>query len=166
MQEAVVEARGFDLLTMGRPEGPGCYCYANNVLRGLLEKLQNAYKYVVIDNEAGMEHLSRRINREMDALFIIAEPTSLSIKTAKRIYGLAEELDIKFKEIALLINKVTEDLKGLRSDVENAKIADIKEVPFDKEIVSLSQGGESILDIKDNNKAYMAVSGVCQKLLS
>ena len=125
VQEAVVESKGFDVLTMGRPEGPGCYCYANNVLRGLLDDLQNSYDNVVIDNEAGLEHLSRRLTRKTDLLVVVAEPTVVSIRTAGRIYELIKELDITFGKSVLVVNKCRShfDIK------EEIDIKDIIEVP-------------------------------------
>ncbi|GAG38834.1 unnamed protein product, partial [marine sediment metagenome] len=97
MQESLNEEEGFDLLTMGRPEGPGCYCFANNMLRGLIEKLMKNYSHIVIDNEAGMEHLSRRLLRRIDTLFIISDSTAIGIRSASRISELVNELEIEVK---------------------------------------------------------------------
>ena len=84
IQQAITEADGFDLLTMGRPEGPRCYCSANNILRQFLNKLSSQYAYVVVDNEAGMEHLSRRTTNDVDLLCIVAEQTPIGFVTAKK----------------------------------------------------------------------------------
>src|SRR3989338_8369324 len=92
VQQAIIEAKGFDLMVMGRPEGPGCYCAANNIIRKYTDKLSETYTYVVIDNEAGMEHLSRRTTHKVDLLLIISDPTVRGIKTARRIDGLVKEL--------------------------------------------------------------------------
>ena len=85
VQQSVIEAKGFDLMVMGRPEGPGCYCAANNIIRKYTDKLSEKYPYVVIDNEAGMEHLSRRTTHKVDLLLIISDPTQKGMQTAKRI---------------------------------------------------------------------------------
>jgi CO dehydrogenase nickel-insertion accessory protein CooC1 len=90
IQQAITEAKGFDLVTMGHPEGPGCYCAANNILRTFLDKLGSQYENIVMDNEAGMEHLSRRTTNKVDLLFIVAEPTAVGIITAKRILDLTK----------------------------------------------------------------------------
>ena len=93
VQQSVIEAKGFDLMVMGRPEGPGCYCAANNIIRKYTDKLSETYSYVVIDNEAGMEHLSRRTTHKVDLLLIVSDPTVRGIKTAQRIAGLVKELE-------------------------------------------------------------------------
>ncbi|MBL7130611.1 MAG: AAA family ATPase [Candidatus Omnitrophica bacterium] len=100
------EAEGFDLLTMGRPEGPGCYCYVNNVLRQVLSKLMSSYDYIVIDNEAGFEHLSRRTVKKIELLIIVSDNTSLGLKAAKRIFDLVKELNIEYKKIFLILNRI------------------------------------------------------------
>jgi CO dehydrogenase maturation factor len=95
MRLAVTEAEGFDLLSMGRPEGPGCYCYINQVLRTLLDKISEHYDYVIVDCEAGMEHLSRRTTRNIGVLLIVSDATKEGILTAGRIRGLSEEMKLK-----------------------------------------------------------------------
>jgi hypothetical protein len=92
MQMYVVEEPEFDLLSMGRPEGSGCYCYANNLIRGCLDGLQRGYEFVVMDNEAGLEHLSRRTTRNVDILLMIADPSVRGIRTAATLNALADSL--------------------------------------------------------------------------
>jgi CO dehydrogenase maturation factor len=106
LREILAEGAGFDLLTMGRPEGPGCYCYVNNLLRVFVDQLMYSYSNVIIDNEAGMEHLSRRTAREMDLLILVSDPTAVGVATAVRLSELADELDLKVKRKVLLINGV------------------------------------------------------------
>jgi CO dehydrogenase maturation factor len=106
LREMLAEGNGFDLLTMGRPEGPGCYCYVNNMLRVFVDQLMDSYPHVIIDNEAGMEHLSRRTAKEMDLLILVSDPTAVGVLTAKRLSELAEELGLKVRRKVLLINGV------------------------------------------------------------
>ena len=115
IQECIFETdKGFDLLVMGRPEGPGCYCAVNNLLRDFLGKINRQYPFVVIDNEAGMEHLSRRTNNEIDVLFIIAEPTNISFLAAENIKKTAEHLPIKIIKKYLVVNKYqNENIKNI-----------------------------------------------------
>lgn len=138
------EASGFDLLTMGRPEGPGCYCYVNNVLRQILSKLMSRYDYIVIDNEAGFEHLSRRTVKKIDTLIIVSDNTAVCLKAAKRIFELVKELNIEYKKIFLIINRINTkkepniefpaEIAGLIS--EDAGLAgDIMNLDDDKKIV-------------------------------
>jgi len=108
LHQTLVEAPGFDLLVMGRPEGPGCYCAANNMLRRYLEVLAKNYPFVVIDNEAGMEHLSRRTTMKIDLLLLVSEPSPVGIMSAARIRDLAREMEIGVARTGLVINRVPE----------------------------------------------------------
>jgi len=103
---AVKEGAGFDLLTMGRQEGPGCYCYVNNMLRNIVDSLSARYKYVVIDNEAGMEHLSRRTTRASDVMFVLCDQTKGSMSAAQRISQLAGEMKINISRKVLVFNRL------------------------------------------------------------
>ncbi|MFH1413422.1 MAG: AAA family ATPase [Candidatus Omnitrophota bacterium] len=149
IQTAIQEAEGFDLLVMGRPEGPGCYCYANNVLRNIMSKLIHDYDYVVIDNEAGLEHLSRRTTRSANALVIVSDATPVGLKAASRISELAKELKIDIKGEFLIINRYdknieTEKLKKLKSDY-------LGSVPFDRQVEIKSLNGSSLMDLDHNS---------------
>lgn len=112
VQQALIESEGFDLLVMGRPEGPGCYCAANNIIRKYTDKLSETYPYVVIDNEAGMEHLSRRTTHRVNLLLIVSDPTVKGIQTAKRINNLVDELNLDVESRRLIINRVLGDNGG------------------------------------------------------
>ena len=106
MEMAKVEGSNFDLLTMGRPEGRGCYCYINNILRTFIDEAMDSYEYAVIDNEAGMEHLSRRTTKRMDVLLVVSDNTKLGVETAKRILALAKEMEIEVGRSVLVVNRV------------------------------------------------------------
>jgi len=106
VNQALVEAEGFDLLAMGRPEGPGCYCAANNMLRVCVDHLSKAYDYVVIDNEAGLEHLSRRTTRDVDLLLIVSDPTTRGLIAAARVADLIHELHTHAGQVGLVVNRV------------------------------------------------------------
>ncbi len=115
VQQCLVESEGFDLLVMGRPEGPGCYCFANNVLRDVLKILAKQYERIVIDNEAGMEHMSRRITTTMDHLLIVSDASLRSMLAAERIRELVTELKLTVGTMHLLVNRVQ---NGLPPEVE------------------------------------------------
>jgi CO dehydrogenase maturation factor len=108
IQECIVESRGLDLLSMGRQEGPGCYCYINHLLRGYLDGLHKHYAHVVIDNEAGMEHLSRRTTQNVDALLIVSDLSQGSLQAAGRIRDLARKLQLKVGHSYLVLNRVAQ----------------------------------------------------------
>lgn len=109
IQMTLDEAEGFDVLTMGRPEGPGCYCYVNNVLRQTLLKLMSSYDYIVIDNAAGFEHLSRRTVKKIDIVIVVSDNTVQGLKAARRIFDLVKELNIEYKQIFLVLNRIRID---------------------------------------------------------
>lgn len=103
--ESLVETQDFDLIAMGRPEGPGCYCYANNVLKSAIAAITKEYPYVVIDNEAGLENLSRRIVQKVDLMIMVADPSARGVETARRLRVLALEMNVEYDKLALIINR-------------------------------------------------------------
>ncbi len=109
INEALVEETSFDLLAMGRPEGPGCYCAANNILRTSVDRLSDAYEYVVIDNEAGLEHLSRRTTQDVDLLVLVSDPSLRGIIAAGRVAELVDELKTTVGTTLLIVNRVIGD---------------------------------------------------------
>jgi len=155
VQASITEAGGFDILAMGRPEGPGCYCYVNNLLRNITSKLMKNYDYVVIDNEAGFEHLSRRTTRACDALVVVSDETAVGLKAARRIGDLVRELNIKAKKSLLLINysdKILEKDKINRSGLDY-----IGNIPRDPRITEISVNGGSLLALEDDAVSLSAL---------
>jgi len=174
IQKALTEADGFDLLVMGRPEGPGCYCAVNNILRQFLDKLSSQYEYVIIDNEAGMEHLSRRTTNNVDILCIVTEPTSLGAETAKRIFELAKRLPVSIKEIGVIWNEnrgqslVARDSKQRQQDVrdEMGELKTFGYIPFDEFLFNASRQGKTVFDIDENSPSLLAVSKIFEEKLN
>ncbi len=166
IQQVITEANGFDLLTMGRPEGPGCYCAANNLLRKFLDKLSSQYQYVIIDNEAGMEHLSRRTTNNVDLLCIVAEPTALGALTARRIFELAKQLPIRAGEIGVIWNKTADSkkLNAIRHTL-NA-IETFGCVPFDQVIFDASMQSKTVFDLEEDSPAFSAVRKILEHKLN
>jgi len=107
LNEVLTEAEGLDLLTMGRPEGPKCYCYVNGLLRRYLRELRGNYPLVVVDCEAGMEYLSRLTVEDVDVLVLVAEPTPVGLTTVSRIARLADSLPVRVKRRVLAVNKIS-----------------------------------------------------------
>jgi len=162
IQQAITEANGFDLLTMGWPEGPGCYCAANNLLRTFLDKLRSAYEFVVIDNEAGMEHLSRRSTYNVDLLCIVTEASPLGMVTAKRISGLAKELPISVKNIGVIWNRA--DKAESNRELENIEV--FGRVPYDKAVFDASMRGKTVFDIQIGSAAFLALREIIEYKLN
>lgn len=117
VEQALVEGEGFDLVAMGRPEGPGCYCAANNLLSSLIERLMNNYPYLVLDNEAGMEHFSRLTQKDVDLLLVISDPSRRGLTAACRIAELVRSLPMRVTETFLIVNQLERPLPSLPQDV-------------------------------------------------
>ncbi|MFC1666637.1 AAA family ATPase [Candidatus Omnitrophota bacterium] len=149
LQEILFEGDGVDLLVMGRPEGPGCYCAVNNILREHLSKLSKNYNFVVIDNEAGMEHLSRRTANNIDRLLLVSDTTPVGIHSAINAFQAAQKIDLKIKRASLLINKSKVPLKedGIRL-IEGSGLGIAGYIRFQEEIQQNSESGASISNIK------------------
>lgn len=164
VQQSVIEAKGFDLMVMGRPEGPGCYCAANNIIRKYTDKLSETYTYVVIDNEAGMEHLSRRTTHKVDLLLIISDPTVRGIKTAKRIADLVKELDLDIDKHMLIINRVTgEEGNDLKKLAESLGLEIAGMVPQDENVFKYDLQGKAIVELPKDSSAVGAVFAILKK---
>jgi CO dehydrogenase maturation factor len=157
--KSLVETRDFDLIAMGRPEGPGCYCFANNALRATLKEIADDYPYVVIDNEAGLENLSRRIVRELDLMIMVADPSRQGLETVRRLFALAREMDIKVKQLALVINRMRRD--GLPESIAQLQAETgatiVSALPDDEELARISEDGGRLQDLPASNRVVAAM---------
>ena len=166
VQEALTEAKGFDLIAMGRPEGPGCYCAANTLARKCLDILTGNYQYIVIDNEAGMEHFSRLTTRDVDLLFIVSDSSQRGILTASRIRELIHELDLHIAREVLVINRVQgepgpeiyEEIKK-----QNLELGGI--LPVDEEIYRYDSEGKPTFHLPMESKAVQAARRIFEKYI-
>jgi len=149
IQEAVNEKDDFDLLVMGRPEGPGCYCYVNNLLRGIIGKITNSYDFVIIDNAAGMEHISRRTTGEMNKLLVVSDYSIPGVRSAARIYKLAKELGIRMNGAWLVINKVSGPLAPLTGEIAATGLEIAGSIPYDEEIVDWNVSNKPMLEFRN-----------------
>jgi CO dehydrogenase maturation factor len=166
IQRAITEADGFDLITMGRPEGPRCYCYVNNLLRKFLDTLSRNYAAVVVDNEAGMEHLSRRTTNDVDFLIAVMNPTLPSLRAAKRIVALSRELPVRIEQRAVLVNRVGPE--GLPEELEQELAAlgiqRLANVPEDDEVARAGAVGRDVFSLSDQGPALLAVRHVVETM--
>jgi CO dehydrogenase maturation factor len=156
----IAESKGLDLLSMGRPEGPKCYCAVNNILKGFLSKLTGNYGFVITDNEAGMEHLSRRTTDNIDLLIIVAEPTKVGVVTAQRIVGLIDSLPINIAKIGLIWNRTKKDV-----DIKVNGVEVLGSVPYDDAVYDLSVEGKTVFELDEDNAALTAVRNIVYKEL-
>ena len=166
VQSAVVEGAGFDLLAMGRQEGPGCYCYVNNLLRSFVDGLGGAYKAVVIDNEAGMEHLSRRTNAGVDVMLLVCEPTRSSARTIARLKELAEGLDFRIGAQYVVVNRANGAVEAtVQAEIESVGLETIGVVPKDEAVLRYESEDESLLGLPPDSAAAAAVDEIAKKLM-
>jgi CO dehydrogenase maturation factor len=151
--ESIVEAKGFDLIAMGRPEGPGCYCYANNVLKSVIQEISSSYPYVVLDNEAGLENLSRRIVQKLDVLIMVADPSKSGLDTVIRLHELTREMDIQYNRLVIIVNRLRNN-KSMEN-VSGLKIATGAEIisglPDDLALAEIAERGESLWSLEDDH---------------
>ncbi len=168
IQANLEETKDLDFLSMGRPEGPGCYCMANNILRDVISRLTTNYKFVVIDNEAGMEHLSRRTEEEVDHLFIISDPSPRSVRTIGRIYQLIDEMEGRIHNQHIVLSRVQGTLADLpettRKEIEALPANPLALIPYDEQLVALDLEGKPLVGIPSDSIAYLAVRSMLQEI--
>jgi len=166
VQEALIESKGFDLIAMGRPEGPGCYCAANTLARKCLDLLTENYRYIVIDNEAGMEHFSRLTTRDVDLLFIVSDPSRRGILTASRIRDIIHELDLRISREVLVINRTQGDLAAdTVKEIKSQKLELGGVIPTDEEIYRYDLEGKPTFALPLESKSVQAARGIFEKYI-
>lgn len=167
VEQCVVEGDHVDLLAMGRPEGPGCYCAANHMLRHAIDRLGDSYQAVVIDNEAGMEHISRQTTRDVDWLFILSDPSQRGLSAAAGIVQLLESLGTRIGRAGLVLNRVSGDLHpALREKVSALGVPLLGLLPDDPAISRQDAEGLPIAELDESSAVYPAVKAVLQETLA
>ncbi|MCL5986110.1 MAG: AAA family ATPase [Actinobacteria bacterium] len=166
LQESLVEQVGFDLLVMGRPEGQGCYCYANSLFREYADVLVANYRYVVMDNEAGLEHLSRMTTQDVDTFMIISDASIRGIQAAIRVKELSSDLKLRMGRTYLIINRA-DDARAIelystyvRDELELAGV-----IPSDEAIFEMDFRGQNIFDLPADSIALKRVFDIIGKIL-
>ena len=167
VQSAVSEGLRCDLIAMGRGEGPGCYCAVNHNLREVIDGISSSYRYVVIDNEAGMEHLSRRTTRDVDHLFVVSDPTQRGIVAAERIAELRKELEINVENAYLIINRLTGEMPvPLKERIEKLDIPLLGVVPADEQMAEFEFTGRPLVEMGEDSQIYQAVKAMMEQILA
>jgi len=165
MFEIMVETPSFDVLVMGRPEGPGCYCAVNHILRKIIDSVTGGYDYTIIDAEAGLEHLSRRTTQNVDDMLVVTDGSLSGFNTAERIKNLANELRIKFQHIYLVVNRVDSSHDELISKrVESTGLEFAGGIPEDANVAEYNLLGKPLLELPDDSPAVKAVDKIMEKL--
>jgi len=166
LEEAIVESDGFDLIVMGQPEGAGCYCAANSLLTNFLDRIQNNYPYVVMDNEAGMEHISRLTTKNVDVLLIVSDTSRRSIQAAVRINKLASELNIVVGKSCAVINQAKEPPSTTVLDIlEKGGLELAGTVPTDDTIYEFDLNGRPTIELPEDNRSVQAAFQIFQKIV-
>jgi CO dehydrogenase maturation factor len=168
IRHSLSEGDAFDLIAMGRSEGQGCYCAVNHNLREVVDAISRNYAFVVIDNEAGMEHLSRRTTRDVQHLLIVSDPTQRGITAAARIATFRKDLDIRIENAYLVINRAPggELPEALLEYIRhNLDIPLLGVVPADNELASFEFSGRPLVELGNDSPVYQTVTGMMQKIL-
>lgn len=166
VQMALEEGDKVDLLAMGRPEGQGCYCAANHLLRTVIDDLGTTYEYLVVDNEAGMEHISRRTTRDVDMLLVVTDPTIRGLKAAEVILKLADDIEVNVQHKLLVLNRVVGDIPAALEDAIAAlNVALAPVVPADARINELDAIGKPLVSLDGDSPAFQAVEEITTEVL-
>jgi CO dehydrogenase maturation factor len=166
IRSTVSEGSRFDLIAMGRSEGPGCYCAVNHNLREVIDSLSKNYRYVVIDNEAGMEHLSRRTTRDVDYLLIVTDPTQRGLVAAERIATLSTDLDINVENTYLVLNRNLDGIPApLQERIDAMPIPLIGVIPADKDLTEFEFSGRPLIELGDQSPVYQSVADMMVQII-
>lgn len=166
LQEAVIESAGFDLIVMGRPEGAGCYCAANTLLTQSLERLIDNYNFAVIDNEAGMEHISRLTTNDIDVLLVVSDPTRRGLQAAHRIVELTDKLALNIGRKMVIVNRIRDgQFESLDQALDEYQLELAGVVPEDPDVQKFDLDGRPTIELKNENEAVQAAYGIFDKML-
>ncbi|MFZ2097566.1 MAG: AAA family ATPase [Anaerolineales bacterium] len=166
IRASLAEGEAFDLIAMGRSEGAGCYCAVNYNLREVIDSISKNYRYIVIDNEAGMEHLSRRTTRDVQHLLVVSDPTQRGIVAAERIAAFRNELDIRIEHAYLIINRLPGALPPiLQAEVDKLDIPLLGTIASDDELLQFEFSGRPLVELGNNSPVYQSVAEMMNTIL-
>jgi len=166
LHQALVEGVGVDLLVMGRGEGPGCYCAVNHILKRYLESIRGNYPYVILDNEAGMEHLSRHVTQGVDLLLVVSDANPVAIRAAARIDALANELDLKIDARYLVLNNLRGEVpERVEEEIDRSGLEVLGKIPHDESIATLNLESRPIGGLLPGAVALSAMESMLEKAL-
>lgn len=167
VRAALAEGSRFDLIAMGRSEGPGCYCAVNHNLREVIDGISKNYQYVVIDNEAGLEHLSRRTTRDVQFLLVVSDPTQRGLVAAQRVAAFRREFDIHIEKTYLILNGLRASVvpPPLQSHIASLDIPLLGIIPDDERLMQFESDGRPLVELGDDSPVYQAVAAMMQLIL-
>ena len=165
VQQTVSEGDNVDLLVMGRPEGEGCYCFVNDILRNCFGDMIPRYRFTVIDNEAGMEHLSRKVLPRADVLVLVSDPTITGVRTAARLSQLADEVGVKVGRRILVINNIPDmDYTPLTDEAARLGLTEVVPIARDEHVTACAMKGE-LIDVPDDSAFAKSVGHLVELIL-
>ena len=164
--DALVEDDDFDLLVMGRTQGKGCYCFVNGLLQAQLQRLEKNYPYIIVDNEAGMEHISRKLTKHVDTLILVSDCAKRSIQAVARIRDLAKEMNLSVGKIGLIVNKAPngELSNGVKEEIEKYGLDLFGVVPSDELIYEYDSEGIPLVKLPADSKSRVALEKIIETL--
>ena len=166
IRSSLAEGERVDLIAMGRSEGPGCYCAVNHNLREVVDAMSRNYEFVLIDNEAGMEHLSRRTTRDVQHLLIVSDPTQRGIVAAERIASFRNDLDIHIDHAYLVLNRLENEIPpGLQQAIDRLDIPLLGVIPASGQLAELEYSGSPLLELDQTSPVYQAVARMMDKII-
>jgi len=165
IRSSLSEGVQFDLIAMGRSEGPGCYCAVNHNLRDVVDSISKNYRYVVIDNEAGMEHLSRRTTRDVDHMLVVTDPTQRGLVAAQRIADLRNELDVRVENAYLIVNRLNGEMPpALDKAIQELPIPLLGVVPSDSDLMDFEFSGRPLVELGADSPVFRSVAEMMVKI--
>jgi len=166
INQCLVEADGFDLISMGQPEGPGCYCAANHLVAHYLEVLSKNYPYILMDNEAGMEHMSRLTTKNVDLLILVSDPSWRSIQAARRLKDLASQLKIVVGQAVLIVNRAVNGLsERAQEEITSQGLELAGLIPQDPMVAEFDSQGRPTFNLPEDSSALKAAQTIFSHLL-
>ncbi|MBI5823586.1 MAG: AAA family ATPase [Chloroflexi bacterium] len=166
IRTSLAEGSRFDLIAMGRGEGQGCYCAVNHNLREVIDDLSRHYAFVIIDNEAGMEHLSRRTTRDVQHLLIVSDPTQRGLVTAQRIADMRRELGVNIENAWLILNRLRSEMPAeLEAFTDKMDVPLLGVIPADDDLAQYEFSGKPLVELGDGSPVYQAVASMMDQIL-
>jgi CO dehydrogenase maturation factor len=163
---ALVEEDSYDMLVMGRTQGKGCYCYVNDVLREQLRKFYQNYNYLIVDNEAGLEHISRGILPPVDMILLVSDCSRRGIQAAGRIAGMIRELNLQVKKVGLIVNRAPGGTlnDGTKEEIELQHLDLLGVLPQDDGVFEYDSGGTPLVQLPMDSPVRQALGKIIQTL--
>ena len=166
IRSSLIETDRFDLIAMGRSEGSGCYCAVNHNLREVIDSISRNYQYVVIDNEAGLEHLSRRTTRDVQHLLIVSDPTLRGLKTVERVVAIKDELSVNIENSYVIINRLNSELPdAFQVELSKIGIPLLGVIPADRELEQLELAGKPMMELSPSSISFQSVKSILSTIL-